>query len=170
MARIAVVGPGAIGGTVAALLAQRPEHALQLCARTPFDGLIVDPGTAATTIRIQTDSNPPDNLLGGDTGACDQRNEDVTVSYDPNARSITFLDNNLGGGASIRTEPVITNLQFIYRGGDHAVLDPADPLFSAAQVMYVETRITVQPRAIGNQSGTVARVLSQEVRIKGRVY
>lgn len=42
MARIAIVGPGAIGGTVAALLAQRPEHALQLCARTSFDGLIVD--------------------------------------------------------------------------------------------------------------------------------
>jgi 2-dehydropantoate 2-reductase len=42
VARIAVVGPGAIGGTVAALLAQRPEHALQLCARTPFDGLIVE--------------------------------------------------------------------------------------------------------------------------------
>ncbi len=42
MARIAVVGPGAIGGTVAALLAQRPEHAIQLCARTPFDGLIVE--------------------------------------------------------------------------------------------------------------------------------
>lgn len=42
MARIAVVGPGAIGGTVAALLAQRPEHALQLCARTAFDGLIVE--------------------------------------------------------------------------------------------------------------------------------
>jgi 2-dehydropantoate 2-reductase len=42
VARIAVVGPGAIGGTVAALLAQRPEHAIQLCARTPFDGLIVE--------------------------------------------------------------------------------------------------------------------------------
>lgn len=42
MARIAVVGPGAIGGTVAALLAQRPEHELQLCARTAFDGLVVE--------------------------------------------------------------------------------------------------------------------------------
>ncbi len=139
-------------------------------AGTTFDGLIINPASAATTIRIQTDSNPPDNLLGGDTGACDQRNEDVTVSYDATARSITFLDNNLGGGASIRTEPVITDLQFIYRGGDHAVLDPADPGFSAAQVMYVETRITVQPRVVGNQAGATARVLSQEVRIKGRVY
>ena len=39
--QIAVVGPGAIGGTVAALLAQA-GHALQLCARTSFDRLIVD--------------------------------------------------------------------------------------------------------------------------------
>ena len=45
MARIAVVGPGAIGGTVAALLAQRPGHTLELCARTSFDGLVVDTPT-----------------------------------------------------------------------------------------------------------------------------
>lgn len=137
---------------------------------TDVEGLIIVPATASTTIRIQTDSNPPDKLLGGTAGNCIQPNEDVTVSYDPTTRSITFLDNNLGGGASVRTEPVITGLQFIYRDGSHAVLDPADPMFSAVQVMYIETRLTVQPRAVGNQSGITARVMSQEVRIKGRVF
>ncbi len=42
MARIAIIGPGAIGGTVAAWLAQDPDHQLQLCARTPLDILIVE--------------------------------------------------------------------------------------------------------------------------------
>jgi prepilin-type N-terminal cleavage/methylation domain-containing protein len=139
-------------------------------AGTAFSGLIVDPNSdnVHNDIRIQTDSNPPDRLLGGALGACTQGNEDVTVSYDATTRSITFLDNNLGGGATIRTEPVITSLQFIYRDGSHDELtvNPITP----AQVMYVETRITVQPRAIGNQSGTLTRVLSQEVRIKGRNF
>lgn len=38
---IAVVGPGAIGGTVAAWLAQSPELSVTLCARTPVDRLVV---------------------------------------------------------------------------------------------------------------------------------
>lgn len=138
-------------------------------ANTAFSGSIVDPNLDNThnDIRIQTDSNPPDRLLGGALGACNQPNEDVTVSYDATTRSITFLDNNLGGTASIRTEPVITNLEFIYRDGSHNLL--ANPI-NPAQVMYVETRVTVRPRAIGNQAGNIARVLSQEVRIKGRNF
>lgn len=139
-------------------------------ANTPFTGIVVDPNNdnVHNDIRLQADSNPPDELLGGASGNCTQSNEDVTVSYDAGTRSITFLDNNLGGGASIRTEPVVTGLQFIYRDGDHDVLttNPIDP----DEVMYVEIRITVQPRAIGNQTGTMTRVLSQEVRIKGRNF
>jgi 2-dehydropantoate 2-reductase len=42
LARIAVIGPGAVGGTVAAWLDQDPDHLLQLCARTRFDALFVD--------------------------------------------------------------------------------------------------------------------------------
>ena len=139
-------------------------------ANTPFTGIIVDPNNDSVhnDIRLQADANPPDELLGGTAGNCTQSNEDVTVSYDATTRSITFLDNNLGGGASIRTEPVVTNLQFIYRDGSHTELT-TNPI-NSAQVMYVEIRITVQPRAIGNQTGPMARVLSQEVRIKGRNF
>ena len=140
-------------------------------AATTFNGLVVDPNgdNIHNDIRIQTDSNPPDQLLGGAGGlaGCDQPNEDVTVRYDAATRTIQFLDNNLGLPAEIRTEPVVTNLEFIYRDGSHNLL--ANPIVSA-QVMYVETRITVRPRAIGNQSGTMTRVMSQEVRIKGRNF
>ncbi|WP_442680993.1 2-dehydropantoate 2-reductase [Sphingomonas sp. ASY06-1R] len=39
---IAIIGPGAIGGSVAAWLAQSPDLQVTLCARTAFDRLIVD--------------------------------------------------------------------------------------------------------------------------------
>lgn len=42
MTAIAVIGPGAIGGTLAAWLSQVPEHAVTLCVRTPFDRLVVE--------------------------------------------------------------------------------------------------------------------------------
>ena len=41
MPTIAIVGPGAVGGTVAAWLA-RAGHAVSLCVRTPFKGLEVE--------------------------------------------------------------------------------------------------------------------------------
>lgn len=42
MTTIAVIGPGAIGGTVAAWLAQNGGHSVTVCARTPFDELAID--------------------------------------------------------------------------------------------------------------------------------
>jgi 2-dehydropantoate 2-reductase len=39
--RIAVIGPGAIGGTVAAWLAQNADYEVSICARTPFERLVV---------------------------------------------------------------------------------------------------------------------------------
>lgn len=39
---IALIGPGAIGGTLAAWLAQVPANEITICARTPFTELIVD--------------------------------------------------------------------------------------------------------------------------------
>jgi len=42
MTRIAVIGPGSVGGTVAAWLAQNPALSVTVCARTPFEGLEVE--------------------------------------------------------------------------------------------------------------------------------
>jgi len=39
---IAVVGPGAIGGTVAAWLAQNPDFDVSVCVRTPLTNLVVE--------------------------------------------------------------------------------------------------------------------------------
>jgi type II secretory pathway pseudopilin PulG len=134
---------------------------------TDFTGLIMDPdGEAdADDIRVQTDSNPPDGLLGGSTGACNQANEDVTISFDPDTNAITFFDNNLGGDATIRTDAVIDNLAFIYRDVNH------DVTTNANNVVYVETQVTIRTRTIDAATGLpVTRLLTQEVRLRGRNY
>lgn len=47
MTSIAIIGPGAIGATVAAWLAQVPGHAVSLCVRTPVEELVIEtPGGA----------------------------------------------------------------------------------------------------------------------------
>lgn len=145
---------------------------------TPFAGLIIDPdlNDIHNDIRIQTDSNPPDNRLGGAaTGACTQANEDVTIEFDPETNTITFLDNNLGGAATIRTDAVIDNLQFVYRNSLHNVITalatPEEKLAAASGANYVEIQLTVRNRTINPTTGLPStRTLSQEVRIRGRSF
>jgi type II secretory pathway pseudopilin PulG len=134
---------------------------------TPYAWLIMDPNGDGDNddIRIQTDSNPPDGLLGGTAGNCTQANEDVTVSYNAGNLSITFLDNNLGGAASIRTDAVIDGLNFVYRDAAH------NATAVAANVVYVETQVRVRTRTVDAATGLPqTRTLRQEVRIRGRNF
>ena len=135
---------------------------------TPYAWLMMDPNANGENddIRLQTDSNPPDGLLGGVTGACNQPNEDVTVSYDPDTSSITFLDNNdVGGGAEVRTDAVIDGLLFVFKDVNHV------PTVNPANVVYVETQVTVRTRTINPFTGLPdTRLLTQEVRVRGRHY
>jgi 2-dehydropantoate 2-reductase len=54
--RIAVIGPGAVGGTIAAWLAQNPALEVTVCARTAFDRLEVETpgGPLVATPRVLT--------------------------------------------------------------------------------------------------------------------
>ena len=68
MTTIAVVGPGAIGGILAAWLAQDVANAVTVCARTPFDRLEVETPTGNITAapRVVTDpsqTSPVDWIL-----------------------------------------------------------------------------------------------------------
>ena len=68
MPTIAIVGPGAIGGILAAWLAQDPANSVTVCARTPFDRLEVETpsGPIVATPRIVsdvTDAGPVDWVL-----------------------------------------------------------------------------------------------------------
>lgn len=119
-------------------------------------------------IRLQTDANPPDGIVGGvGVGACDQANEDVTISYDAANDAIVFFDNNLAPEASIRTDAVIEDLRFIYRNSEHSTTDALGNPITEANVRYVETQITIRTRTIDPNTGQpVMRVLSSEVRVR----
>jgi 2-dehydropantoate 2-reductase len=58
MARIAIIGPGAIGGTVAAWLAQGDRHEVTLCARTSLDTLTVETPAGEITARPRVIVDP----------------------------------------------------------------------------------------------------------------
>ncbi len=68
MTTIALIGPGAIGGTVAAWLAQDPSLDVTVCARTPFENLQVETpqGLISANPKILTspaDATPVDWVL-----------------------------------------------------------------------------------------------------------
>ncbi len=63
--RVAVVGIGAIGGALAADLADRGRHALLLCARTPFEALEVHHTEGRSRVEAPVVTDP------ARVGACD---------------------------------------------------------------------------------------------------
>jgi Tfp pilus assembly protein PilW len=129
-------------------------------AATLFRGLIIN---NANSITLQSDSNPPDALVGGASPACDQTNEHVTISFNNTDHTITFLDNAVGASATTRTDAVIDNLRFVFL--DSARVETA----VAADVYYVRTEIRIRTRTIDGTAGTFnTRTLSSEVRVRGR--
>lgn len=60
MTTIALIGPGAIGGTVAAWLAQDPSFDVTVCARTPFADLQVETPQGLITANPKIITNPAD--------------------------------------------------------------------------------------------------------------
>jgi len=68
MTSIAIIGPGAIGGTLATWLAQNPDFDITVCARTGFDSLRVEtpdgPITASPLVQTDpADARPVDWVL-----------------------------------------------------------------------------------------------------------
>lgn len=58
MARIAIVGPGAVGGVIAGWLSTTGRHELVLCARRPLSGLTVLSGEREIVVRATVWTNP----------------------------------------------------------------------------------------------------------------
>src|SRR6266436_8452052 len=58
MARIAIVGVGAIGGVTAALLQQAGGHELLLCTRRPMSGLTVETPDGLVKVQASFVTNP----------------------------------------------------------------------------------------------------------------
>ena len=139
-------------------------------ANTDIEGIQFDPDNdnIDDDVRLMTDANPPDGLFGGEAGTCNQANEDVTISHDAVNNTIVFLDNNTGGAVSTRTDTVIEDLRFVYRNSARAVIDTSVP-GNAANVMWVEARITIRTRTIDASSGQpMTRTLFSEVKVRSR--
>lgn len=62
MARIAIIGVGAIGGVIAALLEQSARHEVTLCTRRSLTGLTVETPTGPVLVRAPSATNPGDVL------------------------------------------------------------------------------------------------------------
>jgi prepilin-type N-terminal cleavage/methylation domain-containing protein len=135
-------------------------------AGTAFQAIRIDPDGDGEDddIRIQADISPPNGILGGAaTGTCTEEGEDVTISHDADALTITWRDNNTDMADRVMTEPVIANLEFTYL--DSARNATADPDL----ISYVQVQITGRSQAfnaiLGEQQETT---LETEVHIRTR--
>jgi hypothetical protein len=116
-------------------------------------------------IRLQMDANPTNGLIGGAVGACNEGNEDVTITYNVPSLSILLRDNILNV-TDTRTDRTIAGLEFVYRSPQRAVITN---VAQAAQIAFVETRITVRSKLDDrNLAAPVTYVVSSEVRVRSR--
>lgn len=130
MTRIAVVGTGAVGASIAAWLIAAPGHDVTLCARTPFDRLRVETpdGVLESAPRLLTDpasADPVDWVLV------------VTKTYDaPGAQA--WLDRLVGPD---------THVAILQNGVEHSSRFPGlDP----ARIVPVIVDIPAERRAPGD--------------------
>src|SRR5688572_5489338 len=91
--KIALVGPGAIGATVACWLAQSGDRDVTVCARTPFERLVIETpegtiGAAPLVLTDPADALPVDWVL-----VC-------TKTYDAPATAL-WLERLVGPGTRI---------------------------------------------------------------------
>ena len=139
-------------------------------ANTTIAGFVFDPDNddIDDDVRLMSDVNPPDGLFGGAAGACTQANEDVTIAHDAVANTIVFLDNNTGAAVATRTDTVIEDLRFVFRDSARNPIVTTNQA-NAANVAYVEARITIRTRTIDVSTGQpMTRTLFSEVKVRSR--
>ena len=129
MTRIAIIGTGAVGASIAAWLIAAPDHDVTLCARTPFDTLRVETpdGVLESAPRLLTDpatAQPADWVLV------------VTKTYDAPGAQL-WLDRLVGPD---------THVAILQNGVEHRTRFPAiDP----ARIVPVIVDIPAERRAPG---------------------
>ncbi len=130
---------------------------------TAFLPLRLDPNQNGTPddLRINADVGVPNGLLGGETSACSEADEDVTISFDSANKTITRLDNNVDVAPVPTTDSVITALQFTYLDVNRTVT--TDP----SAVRFVQVAVTASGRARNAYTGGVETYTARsEVHIR----
>ncbi|MBI1873490.1 MAG: hypothetical protein HYZ58_07000 [Acidobacteria bacterium] len=135
-------------------------------AGTLFLPIRMDPNLNGVNddIRINADVNPPNGRLGGAVGACTESNEDVTIAFDAQASTITFRDNNTGGGQSLpMTDTLITNLLFTYLDSNRVATTNPNT------VAFVRVSVTAQSRTRDPRTRLFPNyTVTSEVRVRAR--
>lgn len=134
---------------------------------TTYQAVTPDPNGDSNNndIALQSDVNPPDNMIGGSTAfGCTQTNENVRISLNTTLHEVQFQDIGANVTSTTRTDAVIDNLQFSYFKPDGTAWVAAD---GAGNIYYVRTTITIRTRTT-NLSGTTNRSLMSTVRVRAR--
>lgn len=120
--------------------------------------------TVQNDIRIHSDLNPPNGLLGGLTSVtCTESGEDITIALDTTNSVITRRDNNTQTTADVMTDAVITGLTFTYLNGSRATATTDDA------VAWVQVSVTSQTPTVDNNTGQRPTYThTGEVRIRTR--
>ena len=115
-----------------------------------FTAIDIDPNDDGVNddIRIQSDINPPNGLIGGAAGTCGmdpEENEDLLIEFDAANLVITRQDLNVDDAAVAMTEPVITAVLFSYFLADGVTATTNENLVS-----YIRVRVT--GKSVPNQN------------------
>jgi hypothetical protein len=133
-------------------------------ADAPFAALQLDPDGNGVhdDLRVQADINPPNKIVGGPAGSCEEMDEDVTIAFDAESGAIV-RDDVATGGAEAITDGVFTNLRFSYLTAARA------PTTSADAVAFVRVELTAESPSRNPMTGQRATVtLSSEIPLRAR--
>ena len=136
--------------------------ATSCAAAGTFTGIDIDEGDSGT-VRIRADINPPNGLIGGAAGPCDEDGEDITIAHDPENMVITREDNSGDEGPVTMTEPVIKELEFTFLDSSRNVTT------NEGLITFVRVRIVGKPLSQSMYLGDKATTtLETEVRVRTR--
>jgi Tfp pilus assembly protein PilW len=114
-------------------------------------------------VRVQADVNPPNGLLLGLAGACNERDEDITIGHDPVNLVVTRRDRATDAAPVAVTDRVFTQLQFTYLTVNRVVTT------TPASIAYVQVALTGRSRSPNPNTRQFSTFTYQsEVRIRAR--
>ena len=134
-------------------------------AGTAFAAIRLDPDGDGIhdDVRVQADVNPPNGLLLGPAGACNESGEDITIGHDPGNLVVTRRDRATDAAPVAVTDRVFTQLLFTYLTVDRVVTT------TPANVAYVQVALTGRSRSPNlNTRQFSTFTYRSEVRIRAR--
>jgi hypothetical protein len=113
-------------------------------------------------LRVQADINPPNKIVGGPSGSCEEMDEDVTITFDAETGAI-MRDDVASRGAEAITDGVFTNLRFSYLTAARALTTSAD------EVAFVRVELTAESPSRNPMTGQRATfTYSSEIPLRTR--